>query len=433
MSDPPEFAADELDEPVEPAAAAVAAEIEPAGEPEMIIGVRIREASRMYHFAAPWNGVFAGDYVVINRGRGEQMARVVTVPEEQPTASIPRDVRPIERIADADDRESARASAERADAILADMRRIVVRGEMRFYPVAVELNLLGDRGTAWFESADHVDYRDLLEEVQADHHVELTMQKANQRERAMLVDGYDVCGLRLCCASWMTDFPQVGIRVAKDQDLPLNPDSISGVCGRLLCCLTFEHEVYREMRGTLPKVGKRVSTPAGMGKVVKLNVLQQRVTISLDDHPQRVDVPVEEIGLAVRTEEAPNEALIEAERARDLRRAAAPPRRDGEESSEDRPRRRRRRGRASSDSGDADAPTQERSSRDRAEEGSESGQRPRRRRRRKPKVVNQQSDGSQTDSAATAPASEGDARRPRRRRRRSKRPVDQSDSPPASE
>ena len=154
------------------------------------------------------------------------------------------------------------------------------------------------------------------------------MRLAGQRDRAKLIDGYDICGLRLCCSSWMTEFPKVGIRTAKDQDLSLNPDSISGVCGRLLCCLTFEHEVYREMRGTLPKVGKSVSTPAGMGRVIKLNVLQQYVTISLDDHHQRVDVPVAEIGMAVRTEDSPNQAIADAERERErserMRIAAAP-------------------------------------------------------------------------------------------------------------
>ena len=441
----------------EPVSAVVAPEPDAAAGADAVIGVRIREASRIFHHSAPFGRVFVGDYVVIERGRGEQLARVVTVPDDPPTSPVPHDVRPIERLADADDRAAAAAQAERADQILADMRRAAVHGEMSLYPVAVELNLDGERGTAWFESSDHVDYRNLLEQIESTHDVKLSMQKANQRERAMLVDGYDVCGLRLCCSSWMTDFPQVGIRVAKDQDLPLNPDSISGVCGRLLCCLTFEHEVYREMRGSLPRVGKRVSTPAGMGKVIKLNVLQQKVTISLDDHPQRVDVPAEEIGLAVRTEEAPNQALVEAERAQALRAAAAPPggsdtsrppaerqQRDGDERddhserSERRPRRRRR-GRG------GDGPQQAAASRvadtdGRADGATADDQAPskrssRRRRRRKPKVVNQQADQSANASEPTsdetaATPTDGEERRPRRRRRRAKRPVNQSDPPP---
>ncbi len=443
--DPADDPADDpTDDPLS-AAGAPAAVAETAAE--AVIGVRIREASRIFHHSAPFGRVFVGDYVVIERGRGEQLARVVTVPDDPPTSPVPHDVRPIERLADADDREAAAAQAERADQILADMRRTAVHGEMSLYPVAVELNLEGDRGTAWFESPDHVDYRNLLEQIESTHDVKLSMQKANQRERAMLVDGYDVCGLRLCCSSWMTDFPQVGIRVAKDQDLPLNPDSISGVCGRLLCCLTFEHEVYREMRGSLPRVGKRVSTPAGMGKVIKLNVLQQKVTISLDDHPQRVDVPAEEIGLAVRTEEAPNQALVEAERAQALREAAAPPggpdasrppaeRRerdpdDQDDRSERRPRRRRRGRGGDARGGDSRADSAS------AEEQTPSKRSSRRRRRRTPKVVNQQADQSPNTSEAendgpASPPPDGEQRRPRRRRRRAKRPVNQSDPPPSA-
>jgi cell fate regulator YaaT (PSP1 superfamily) len=298
-------------------------------DPQVVIGIRIREASRIYHFSAPKDRVFAGDYVVVDRARGDQLARVVTVPDpDEPSKAMPRDVRPIVRLADANDRERAEHQTRRADEILQDMRTAAVRQDMGLYPVAVELNLDGDQGTAWFQAPDHVDFRPLVSEVQDKHDVRLNMQQANQRERAQLVDGYDICGLRLCCSSWMTEFPHVGIRVAKDQDLSLNPDSISGVCGRLLCCLTFEHEVYREMRGTLPKVGKNVSTPAGMGRVIKLNVLQQYVTISLDDHHQRVDVPVAEIGMAVRTEDSPNQAIADAERERErserMRIAAAP-------------------------------------------------------------------------------------------------------------
>lgn len=298
---------------------------------EVVIGVRLREAARIYHFSAPAEQVYVGDYVVIDAGRGEQIARVVTVPDDdRPRAKRrPRGVRSILRFADAEDRDRAAEQQRRADEILHDMRVAAVRDELGFYPVAVELTLDGAHGNAHFQAPEHVDFRDLVQEIEDRYELRLHMQLVHQRDRAKLVDGYDICGLRLCCSSWMTTFPKVGIRVAKDQNLSLNPDAISGVCGRLLCCLTFEHETYREMRGTLPKLGKRVSTPAGMGKVIKLDILQQKVTIALDDHAQRVDVPAAEIGLAVRTEDAPNQALIEAEeraaeQAAALRRAAAP-------------------------------------------------------------------------------------------------------------
>ena len=306
---------------------------EPADEPagQVVIGVRFREAARMYHYSAEPRSVFPGDYVVVETARGEELARVVTTPDDdqEPPRPAPRGVRPILRQATREDRDQAAAGRERSEQLLLRMREISTRDGLDLYPIAVQLNLRGDEGTGYFQAPDHVDFRPVVEELEAEHGVALHMQQAGPRDRAKLVDGYDICGLRLCCASWMTSFPKVGIRTAKDQGLSLNPDSISGTCGRLLCCLTFEHEVYREMRGTLPKLGKRVSTPAGMGKVIKQNVLQQFVTIVLDDHPQRVDVPVAEIGMSVRTEDAPNQALIDAERdaerSQALRRAAAPP------------------------------------------------------------------------------------------------------------
>ena len=302
---------------------------EPAQTPqEVVVGVRFHEAARLHHYSADAGSLFVGDYVVVETARGEELARVVTTPDpEEEPRSVPRDVRPILRQATREDRDQAAAGRERAEQLVEQLRRIALRDRLDLYPVAVQLNLNGDEGTGYFQASEHVDFRAAVEEIEREHGVALHMQQAGPRERAMLVDGYDICGLRLCCASWMTSFPKVGIRTAKTQGLSLNPDSISGVCGRLLCCLTFEHEVYREMRGTLPKLGKRVSTPAGMGKVIKQNILQQYVTIALDDHPERVDVPVDEIGLAVRTEEAPNQALVEEEREPEPREREERPRR----------------------------------------------------------------------------------------------------------
>lgn len=373
--------------------------------PQVMVGVRFHEAARLHHYSAAADSLFVGEYVVVETARGEELARVVTTPdaEEEPRAAsraVPRDVRPILRRATREDRDQAAAGRERGEQMVEQLRRIALRDRLDLYPVAVQLNLNGDEGTGYFQASEHVDFRAAVEEIEAEHGVTLHMQQAGPRERAMLVDGYDICGLRLCCASWMTSFPKVGIRTAKTQGLSLNPDSISGVCGRLLCCLTFEHEVYREMRGTLPKLGKRVSTPAGMGKVIKQNILQQYVTIALDDHAERVDVPVDEIGLAVRTEDGPNQALVEEEREQEqrqaLRRAAAPaerprpaqrsqpPRRKREDAEDERsaasapppPRRARRRRRAVN----TDAPAVEQPRRD---EGSAAVQPPRRRRRRR--------------------------------------------------
>lgn len=375
-------------EPDEPA--------QPAQPAQIVVGVRFHEAARLHHYSADAGALFVGEYVVVETARGEELARVVTTPDpEEEPRSVPRDVRPILRQATREDRDQAAAARERAEQMVEQLRRIALRDRLDLYPVAVQLNLNGDEGTGYFQASEHVDFRAAVEEIEQEHGVALHMQQAGPRERAMLVDGYDICGLRLCCASWMTSFPKVGIRTAKTQGLSLNPDSISGVCGRLLCCLTFEHEVYREMRGTLPKLGKRVSTPAGMGKVIKQNILQQYVTIALDDHPERVDVPVDEIGLAVRTEDAPNQALVEEEREREPRER------------EERPRRQRR--------------TQPRDESPPPSEETEEQQAPPRRRRRR--TVNQ--DSPPRPAVQPSPRSSDP---PARRRKRRPRQVNGPDS-----
>ncbi len=274
----------------------------------------------MYHFAAPDHEIFVGEYVVVETPRGLEMGHVVTVPdppaEGEAPGEVPPDVKPIVRMATGDDRDQALHNQEQALILLRRARELATAYNLDLFLAAFQINLGANEATGYFHAEAHVNFRDLTHSLEDEFGLRVEMQHAGPRDRAKLVDGYDLCGQRLCCSSWMTDFPKVGIRMAKEQDLALNPDKISGVCGRLLCCLTFEFDVYKEMRGTLPKIGKRVSTPAGMGKVIALNTLAQKVTIFLEDHHQRVEVPAEEIGLAVRVEEAPNEALVEERESR---------------------------------------------------------------------------------------------------------------------
>ena len=275
-----------------------------------MIGVRFREASKIYHFAPPADPVLEGEYVVVRTARGLEMARVVTLPPDD-AGPVPRDARPIVRLAGADDRDRADRMRERSEVILTRARSLIAASNLPMYAATMQLNLAGEEATCHFQADGHVDFTPVVRDVEGEFNVRLHMQQAGPRDRAKLVDGHDICGLRLCCSSWMTDFPRVGIRMAKEQSLALNPDKLSGVCGRLLCCLTFEYPVYREMRGTLPKLGKRVSTPSGMGKVVQINVLKQTIALELDERAGRVEVSAAEIGMAVRIEEEPNAALEE--------------------------------------------------------------------------------------------------------------------------
>ena len=377
-----------------------------------VVGVRFREAAKMYHFAPPAYPLHVGDYVVVETARGSEMARVVTMPEEE-AGEVPPDAKAITRLADQEDRDRASRMRDKGEALLARLRALIAERELAMYAVAVQVNLAGAEATCYFQADVQVDFRSAVELLESEFSVRLHMQQAGPRDRAKLVDGHDICGLRLCCSSWMTSFPQVGIRMAKEQNLALNPDKISGVCGRLFCCLTFEYDVYREMRGTLPKVGKRVSTPAGMGRVKQVNVLKETVTIEMDDSSQRVEVRGAEIGMAVRVEEAPNQALADAmhavagetatagETVTAGETATAGDREPGGVAGERAPRRRRRRKRpeARSEEPAAEAaPAQEAAPAAGAEQPPAAA-RPRRRRRRR-RRGRESGDGGATDSGA---------------------------------
>jgi hypothetical protein len=153
-----------------------------------------------------------------------------------------------------------------------------------------EFDLEATQFTAYFSSAQRVDFRGLVRELSRDLGTRVQLLQVGDRDRAKLVDGYDICGERLCCSSWMTNFPSVSIRMAKEQDLPLNPQKISGVCGRLYCCLTFEYEDYKALRGTLPKVGAMISTPAGEAKVTGIDFNREVVKLYLTEAGEQVEV-----------------------------------------------------------------------------------------------------------------------------------------------
>ncbi len=174
-----------------------------------MIGVRFRDASKIYHFAPPADPVQEGEYVVVRTARGLEMARVVTLPPDD-AGPVPRDARPIVRLADADDRERAERMRARSEEILARARALIAARNLPMYAATMQLNLAGEEATCHFQSDRHVDFTSVVHEVEDEFDIRLHMQQSGPRDRAKLVDGHDICGLRLCCSSWMTDFPRSG-------------------------------------------------------------------------------------------------------------------------------------------------------------------------------------------------------------------------------
>lgn len=159
-----------------------------------------------------------------------------------------------------------------------------------------EYNLSGNRLTFFFSASERVDFRELVKELTNKLKVRVELRQVGPRDEAKLIGGYGRCGRQLCCCSFLNEFAPVSIRMAKEQDLPLNPVKISGICGRLMCCLGYEVDQYRDMRDKLPKKGQRVITSTGAAVVTGGNPIKQTVLVELASGVT-IELPLENITL----------------------------------------------------------------------------------------------------------------------------------------
>jgi len=158
------------------------------------------------------------------------------------------------------------------------------RIEMRQLPIhLVRVECLFDASKIifYFTAPGRVDFRELVKDLVQEFRTRIELRQIGVRHRAKMVGGLGICGSELCCASFLKDFEPVSVRMAKEQQLSLNPSKISGVCGRLMCCLTYEHPIYQELRKHLPRLGKRIKLPEGEGKIIRYNLIRQTVTLEM--------------------------------------------------------------------------------------------------------------------------------------------------------
>ncbi len=256
-------------------------------------GVRFRQAGKVFYYNALEFELQVGDYVVAEAAHGLSCGRIVISPDQviENQASTQSDMKPILRVATPEDLEKMDAVREKArESVRAAKAKAAEQG-LDMTIAGGEYDLNGGQFTAYFSAQERVDFRNLVRDLSQELGARVQLLQVGDRDRAKLVDGFDVCGERLCCSSWMTSFPAVSIRMAKEQDLPLNPQKISGVCGRLYCCLTFEYEDYKELRGKLPKVGSVHSTPAGEAKVTGIDFNREVVKLMITDTRTFFEVP----------------------------------------------------------------------------------------------------------------------------------------------
>ncbi|MSQ29565.1 MAG: hypothetical protein EXR68_03645, partial [Dehalococcoidia bacterium] len=256
-----------------------------------VVGVRFVEAGPIAYCAPGSLNLGTGDYVVVRTDRGERLGWVVLAPDQVLGANVHGPMRVIDRLAGEADVEAYREQQRRAAEDLGRAQAIAARRDARVRVASLIYDLSGEHGDLTFVAREQDEGEWLRRETSRQLDADIQVQQVGDRDRAKSLGGIGQCGRALCCSSWQVEFPAISIKMAKDQGLTPNPSKISGVCGRLLCCLSFEIDAYREILGTLPKVGKRISTPVGRARVLSINALTEVVRMRIEDTNEVVEMP----------------------------------------------------------------------------------------------------------------------------------------------
>ena len=248
---------------------------------EDAVGVCFKPAGKVYYFSAQGLRLQPGDQVVAETSRGQELAEVVRAgpPGEKAKGKL----KPILRRATEDDVAQGRENRHREEEARRVCQRLLKQMEWVVKLVDVEYAFDASHITFSFASDDKTDFRELQRRLKEIYDCEVEVRQVGVRDQAKILGGLGSCGRHLCCAAFLRTFQPVTIRMAKDQNIALNPTKISGQCGRLMCCLRYEHEQYRDARGKLPGVGAEVKTTHGVGDVTSIDALRERVTVATPD------------------------------------------------------------------------------------------------------------------------------------------------------
>lgn len=259
-----------------------------------IVGVRFKRAGKVYYFDPIGIDLEVNDYVVVETTRGLELGQVVISPKQVLASDVDKPLKPIVRQAGPEDIKRAQELEAKEREALDECSKLINKLQLPMKLLSAEYNLDGTRLTVYFSAAERIDFRELVRELASRLKVWVEMRQAGPRDVAKLIGGLGRCGRPLCCASFLSEFAPVSIRMAREQGLPLNPMKISGCCGRLMCCLVYENELYHTMKEKLPKEGQPVSTATGVGKVIGGSPLKETVLVELESGVT-VELPLSEI------------------------------------------------------------------------------------------------------------------------------------------
>ena len=262
-----------------------------------IIGVRFHNAGKLYYFDPGSLWPTAGDAVIVETARGIEYGEVVTGVHEVPDEEITPPLKPVVRIATVEDAQRQQDNRRKEKEAYAICQKKIIEHRLEMKLVSVEYTFDNSKILFYFTANGRVDFRALVKNLAAVFRTRIELKQIGVRDEAKMLGGLGLCGRPVCCAQFMGDFQPVSIKMAKEQNLSLNPTKISGVCGRLMCCLKYEQDHYEATRKRMPRVGRDVMTPDGVGTVQEVNILKEtvRVRITNGDSSELKDYPAEEV------------------------------------------------------------------------------------------------------------------------------------------
>ncbi len=247
-----------------------------------VTGVRFRNTGKVYYFdPGKHTDLKAGTGVIVETARGLEFGTVSMPPTEVKEMDVVKPLKKVVRIAtEADIRKKEENENKRSEAMRLCQEKID-KHKLDMKLIDVEYTFDNNKIVFYFTADGRVDFRDLVKDLASVFRMRIELRQIGVRDEAKMIGGCGPCGKAFCCASWMSDFQPVSIKMAKTQNLSLNPAKISGICGRLMCCLKYENDVYVELRKGMPDGGERVQTPDGNGKVIDTNLLQGKIRVRL--------------------------------------------------------------------------------------------------------------------------------------------------------
>ncbi len=258
------------------------------------VGVRFKEVAPIYYFDPGDLSLQPGDYVIVDTARGIEFGQVVQGERVLPAQELVLPLKKVLRRATKRDMEQLEENRKKEQHSFRICAEKIREHNLEMDLIAVEHTFDGSRIIFYFTAEGRVDFRGLVKDLACALRTRIELRQIGVRDEAKMIGGLGPCGRPICCASFLCQFQPVSIRLAKQQALSLNPAKISGLCGRLMCCLRFEQEYYGNVQAELPNPGQKVTTAEGSGRVVSVNAIKRTVTVALDEDLV-MEFPAEEV------------------------------------------------------------------------------------------------------------------------------------------